>query len=359
MRRVFYLITELDVGGAEKTLYELATRLNRKRYEPIVACLTGRGPVGDWLRKAEIDVIHIDMRSWYDIPAWLRLRKALREFRPHIVHSFLFHANLAGRLATMGLGIERTISAVRVEEPRRAHLWGERLTRGLADTITCVSESARQYTHERAHVPLSKLVVIPNGLDPDRYFMPLVRPPSKWELPEDGPMVGVIGRLSEQKRPLLMLQAAQKVIGHLPDTVFAFAGDGELSERCRAEAQKLGIAKQIRWLGWIEDTRPLLARMDLLALSSAWEGMPNVVLEAMACAKPVIATAVGGCRDLISDGETGHLVPPEDATFLAEKIVALLTDKEKAERLGHAARERIKAYYLVGNMVSANESLYE
>jgi len=147
MRRIFYLITELDIGGAEKALYELATRLDRKRYEPIVACLTGRGPIGEWLSKAGIDVIHIGMRSWCDIPAWLRLRKALREFRPHVLHTFLFHANFAGRLASLGLGIERRISAVRVEEPRRSHLWGERLTRGLVDVVTCVSESARQYTH--------------------------------------------------------------------------------------------------------------------------------------------------------------------------------------------------------------------
>jgi starch synthase (maltosyl-transferring) len=130
MRRVFYLITELDVGGAEKALFELATRLDRRRFEPTVACLTGRGALFGRLREKGIEVIPIDMRGWWDLGAWLRLRAALRANRPHVLHTFLFHANFAGRLAAVGLGIGRKIASIRVEEPRLRHLWLEGLTQG-------------------------------------------------------------------------------------------------------------------------------------------------------------------------------------------------------------------------------------
>jgi glycosyltransferase involved in cell wall biosynthesis len=359
MRRIFYLITELEIGGAEKALFELATRLDRTRFEPTVACLSGRGPIGDRLREKGIEVILIDMRGWWDLGAWLRLRRALRANRPHVLHSFLFHANLVGSLAAVGSGIGMKIASIRVEEPRRRHLWLQCLTQGLTDVFTCVSESARQYTHRRAHVPLHKLVVVPNGVDPSECDLPVLAPPPEWRLPEGAPVVAFVGRLDRQKNPLLLLRAAARVLRDAPETVFAFAGKGPLETRCRAEADRLNISASVRWLGWQSDIRPLLATMDLLALPSCWEGMPNVILEAMACGKPAVATNVGGCAELIVEGETGFLAPPGDEAALAERILRLLRDPALRRRLGAAARERVKREFSLSAMVRGNESLYE
>ena len=359
MRRIFYLITELDVGGAEKSLYELATRLDRQRFEPIVGCLTGRGEIGEWLEKAGVEVTYVDMKSWCDVAGWLRLRKALKVHRPHVLHTFLFHANLAGRLAAIKSSVKRVICSVRVEEPRRSHLWTGRLTRGLVDVVTCVSESAARYTHKHVRVPDEKLVVIHNGIDPTRCDMPVMAPPDRWRLPADGPVIASIGRLDEQKNPFLMLRAARLVAKEIPEAVFAFAGTGPLEADCRAEADRLRLKERVRWLGWVEDTRPLLARMDLLALSSKWEGMPNVVLEAMACRKPVVATAVGGCPEMLGNGETGLLVPAGDAKALAERILQLLRDPDLRERFGRAARARVEQQFSIKAMIEANEGLYE
>ena len=358
MQRIFYLITELDIGGAEKCLYELATRLDRRTFEPVVGCLAGHGVVGQWLDEAGIEVIHINMKSWWDLPAWLRLRKALREQKPHVLHSFLFHANIAGKLAAIGTGIKQVICSVRVEEPRRLHLCLDRLTRGLASVITCVSESSRRYTHEHTGVPLSKLVVIPNGIDPERCDAPVMAVPETWRLPGEAPVVASIGRLDEQKDPVLMLHAAAEVIREMPETVFVFAGTGPLAQACRAKARELGIAEGIRWLGWVEDIRPLLARMNLLALSSKWEGMPNVVLEAMACRKPVVATNVGGSGELIENGENGFLVEPGNAHALAERIIQLLRDRTLRAKLGNSAQARVIEHFSLAQMVEANQHLY-
>ncbi len=359
MRRVFYLITELEIGGAEKALYELVTHLDRKRFEPIVACLAGRGPIFERLKEKGIEVIPIDMRGWWDLRAWLRLRRALRANRPHVLHTFLFHANFVGSLAAVRSPIGRKIASIRVEEPRFRHLGLQCLTQGLIDVFTCVSESARQYTHTRAHVPLKKLVVVPNGVDPSGCDAPVLAPPAEWRLPEGAPVVAFVGRLDRQKNPLLLLRAAARVVPQMPETVFAFAGTGRLERRCKAEADRLGLSGNVRWLGWLSDIRPLLARMDLVALTSSWEGMPNVILEAMACGKPAVATNVGGCPELIVEGETGFLAPLNDESALAEDILRLLRDAALRRRLGTAARRRVEREFSVAAMVEKNELLYE
>jgi len=359
MRRVFYLITELDAGGAEKALYELATRLDRRRFEVMVGCLTGRGAVGEQLLAAGVDVRYFEMRGWWDAAAWLRVREALREFRPHVLHAFLFHANLVSRVAAMGLGVEEVISSVRVEEPRRSHLWLDRLTRRLVDRVTCVSVSTRDYTRRMARIPPEKLVVISNGVDAEQWRVSLMAPPAEWRLPDGAPVVGVIGRLHEQKDPETMLAAAERVVSGVPDAVFAFAGEGPLAERCRATANLRGLDENVRWLGRLSDVRPLLSRIDLLALSARWEGMPNVVLEAMACGKPVVATRAGGTPEIVHDGVTGFLVPVGDADALAARIVELLADAALRERLGKAGLKRVKEHFSIRKMVAANEALYE
>ena len=359
MRRIFYLITELDAGGAEKALCQLATRLDPRKFDPAAGCLTGRGVIGDWLKKAGVPVTHVGMRSWGDIASWARLRRTLKEFRPHVLHTFLFHANLAGRLMAPGLGIERVISSVRVEEPRHWHLCGEALTQGLVDAVTCVSASARRFTHNRARVPMRKLVVIPNGIDADQYDLEGMPVPHEWDIPENVPVVACIGRLSPQKNPLLMLRAAASVVRRVRNVLFVFAGEGPLERTCRSEARKMGLQGNVRWLGWVEDVRPLLARMDLLALSSKWEGMPNVLLEAMAYGKPVVTSNVGGCGELVVQGETGFLFEQGDATTLGERVEELLLDDELCRELGSRGRRRVMERFSLERMVRANEELYE
>jgi len=359
VKRVFYVITELDVGGAEKTLYELVTRLDRRRFDPAVGCLSGRGPIGERLRKAGVRVIHLDFRGWWDLVGLRRLRRAIRRERPHVLHMFLFHAGFAGRLAALGLKVPLKVYSVRVEEPRRRHLLLDRLTRGLVDRVACVSESAAAYVRRRVRFPPEKVVVIPNGVDVQAWRVQLLSAPRAWGIPDGAPVVGVVGRLDAQKDPLTMVEAARIVKESVPEVVFAFAGDGALAARCRRKAARLGVEENIRWLGWLDDPRPLFARMYLLALSSRWEGMPNVVLEAMAAARPVVASAVGGVPELVADGVTGYVVPPGDPRALAERITTLLEDAERRRAMGQAAQDRVLRHFTLERMVRRHEALYD
>jgi starch synthase (maltosyl-transferring) len=359
MRRILYLITELDIGGAEKSLYELATHLDRQKHAPHVACLTGHGEIGEWFEKASIPVEYINMQHSLEIAALRRLRAHIKELRPHVLHSFLFHANLAGRLASIRLKIEKRIAAVRVEEPRRWHLMMDRRTHRLSDIITCVSNSTKEYMRDKAHVPEEKLVVIPNGIDPAQCDMPLMATPAEWKIPEGAPVVASIGRLDDQKDPRMLLRAACAVIREIPSAIFVFAGKGNLLYVCQREAGRLGIGDNVRWIGWIPDVRPLLARMDVLALTSRWEGMPNVVLEAMACRKPVVATRAGGSCELVDDSRTGFLVDIGDETTFAERLLELISAVDRRKRMGMAARARVEQEFSIRVMVEKNVKLYD
>lgn len=357
-RSICYLITELDPGGAEKALFELATRLDRERYAVSVGSLTDEGEVAGRLRDAGVDVFSIGMRHTLCPFAALRLRRELRKRRPQLLHCFLFHANLAGRLVGRWAGVPLIMNSVRVEEQRASHLRLDRMTRGRVDLEVCVSESTRRYTAQHARMPQDKLAVVPNGIDLAR-FDDVPDTPTDWGLDAPGPVIAWVGRLDKQKDPFTFLCAAGRVLRRFPDATFAMAGDGPLREEVEARIEEMGLGERVTLLGRIDDVRPLLKRSSLLALSSVWEGMPNVVLEAMASARPVVSTAVGGAPELVEEGETGFLAPPRHACALADGMARLLGDPDRASAMGRAGRERVEHSFTIDRTVAAWEALYD
>lgn len=351
--KVFYLITELDAGGAEKALFELASRVDRERFAPVVGCLSGRGVFGQRLEEAGVEVVHFDAGRMSVGVVW-RVARELRRRGADVMHSFLFHANMVGRVAARLAGTRRVVCSVRVEEPRRWRLWADRLTQGLMDFETCVSEAALEYTR-RAGVARRKLVAVPNGIDVGNYARPAPAP-AEWGLPANALVVAVVARLDEQKDPLTMLEAF--ALTKSAGAVLAWAGDGPMAAAARHRAAELGLADRVRFLGRLADVRPLLGRADVFALASKWEGMPNCVLEAMASGLPVVATAVGGCRELVEDEVTGLLARPGDASDLAAKLGRLLGDGALRRAMGNAGRLRASERFSVEAMVRANEELY-
>jgi glycosyltransferase involved in cell wall biosynthesis len=289
--------------------------------------------------------------------ALLRLYRQVRRRSPDILHSFLFHANVLGRIAGRLAGVPHVISAVRVAEPRSPHLAWERLTHWLVDAETCVSKHLARYTRQRCGVPEKKLVVIPNGIEIPAHSGG--EPPRELAELAGSELILMIGRLDEQKDPITFVEAAIRLLSIRPNARFALIGSGPLEESVRHRIEKLGLTSRFRMVPWLDDVRPALAMCKVLVVPSRWEGMPNVVLEAMAAAKPVVATSVGGTPELVEHEATGFLVPTGQPDLIAYWVGRLLQSPERASRMGKAGFERARIHFPIENMVDLNQKLYE
>ncbi len=351
-------ITDLDIGGAERALVALATGLDRRRWHPSVACLGPEGALAEPLRAAGIETACLDADRRRPLRAVGRLARSFRRSRPELIQSFLFHANVASRLAAPMAGRPWVIGGLRVAEPRRWHLRLDRLTSRLSAGSVCVSIGVMRHARDRGRISPERLVVIPNGVDP----VPLDRaePADRAAIgvPPDATLALFVGRLHMQKGFPILLNAAEKVVKTDPRWHLVLVGDGpgrDLVSRAVALPEFDG---RLHWLGRRDDVPSLLQAADLLVLPSFWEGMPNVVLEAMAARRAVVATAVEGTEDLVVPGETGWLVPPVDVDALAAALAEAASDRDRLRHFGEAGRARVELFFTPARVVDAYERLW-
>jgi glycosyltransferase involved in cell wall biosynthesis len=356
--KVLFLITELNVGGAERALARLLAGMDRERFEPVVACLYGsQSLVAESIRALEVPVIDLGMSHKWRLDALWRLYRLLRAERPAILHTWLFHANLAGRIVGRLARVPVVISGERTMgmESRWRYLLN-RLTLSLVDRVVCVSERVAAFCVRRVGVAPEKAVVIPNGVDfPDpAVLMDKATARSVVGLPVDGVLVGTVARLDPVKRLDVLLEALRALEG-----VRAFVvGYGPEEQRLKEMAEMMGLGERVRFAGYQQDVWPWLAACDVFALSSDWEGMPNAVLEAMGAGLPVVATAAGGTPDVVVDGVTGLLVPPGDSTALAAALDRLIHAPDLRRAMGAEGRRRVRECFSVQHMVERTQALY-
>ena len=383
MIRILFLITEFDRGGAEKALYDIVGEFDRRRFAPQVACLAGPGYYTDRYRELGVRVHHLGLRlaPGVDAAAFpiavagaaLRLRRLLRTEHIEVLQTFLFHANAVGRLAGALAGTPVVLGAVRTAEPRHTHTLVDGLTFWLTDGEVCVSEHVRQFQARRAGLPAGRLFVVPQGVDAADYPGPAapfgIGPPQAVEqrrqarlslgLPPDRPAFAFVGRLCEAKALPDLLSAFAAVVRADRAPFLAIGGDGPLAGMVRSMISRMALGDSVRLLGWLDDPRTLYAAADCLVLSSTVEGMPRVVLEAMAAGLPVISTDAPGCNELVVNGQTGHLVGRGRPDELADRMRALLADPDRAARMGLAGRACALTSFGLQDMARRYEGLYE
>ncbi len=363
--KIALCITELNAGGAERCLTELAVRIDRHRFDPVVYCLSPRPAKEEAsclpkLRAAGVEVHFLDGRSVWQFPVVARrLRRLFAAHKPQVAQTFLFHANIVGRIAAKRAGVGAVVAGIRVAEHGvRWHLWLDRMTQSLVDRYVCVGRSVADFSAARAGLPPEKLVVIPNGIDLEKYP---ARQPA--DLREFGVAAGrravvFVGRLETQKGVKWLIETAPSWLDRLPDCELLLVGDGPLRTALETSAKTAGIADRIHFAGWRPDVPAILAAAELLVLPSAWEGMPNVVLEAMASRKPVVATDVEGVGELLDSGAEEQTVRYGDSQVLAEKIFRLMNDPQRATEVGLENRRRVEENFGISRMVRTYERLW-
>jgi glycosyltransferase involved in cell wall biosynthesis len=342
--RIAFGITELDPGGAERMLTELVTRLDRSEWEPHVYCLGPEAHFASVLRDRQVPVTCFDACGWRSTPRVLRQwTKALRQFQPEILYGWLFHASLLGRIAGRWAKVRHILSGVRVAERRNSwHGRLDRWTNFMVDLNICVSRGVADFVEQTVGLDPRKTVVIPNAVDPEPFCDALPADLMQFGIPPGSHVLITIGRLEHQKGIDVLLDAAAVVNQRFGDAHYLIVGNGPDRVKLERQAQRLGLTQSVHWAGNRSEVAGLLATSTALVLPSRWEGMPNVVLEAMAAGKPVVATDVEGVRELVRPGLNGWVVAKENPQALADSICQLLNDSSLSLIMGKNSQDIVK-----------------
>ncbi|MDR0391674.1 MAG: glycosyltransferase [Planctomycetaceae bacterium] len=348
--RLAFCITELNVGGAELIMCELAIRLFRRGHCVTVYSLQPR-PVGTscvpQLEAEGIPVKFLDMKNNFSLfSGFLKLRKLLREQSPDILVSFLFHANFLSRIAAYFAGVQHIVSCIRVaERSAKWHLFWDRLTSGFVEKYICVSDSVAEFSRTVGGLPASKISVIHNGIN---------IPPETKKITDN--KIIFVGRLDYQKGVDWLIQTLPLWLAKLDDWEFTIVGDGVFRDKIKSQIDE-SLQKQVKILGWRADAVKLISESKILLLPSRWEGMPKVILQAMSHAKPVVATNVEGVTELLGNLAEQQTCQFGDTEQFAQKILNLANNPELAEKLGQENRERIISKFSIENMIEQYEQL--
>ncbi len=361
--KILHLFVTLQVGGAEDLLASIVTGLDQKKFISEVACLGEAGPVGEELRRQgqTIYSLHLKINRESFLKIVRQVRFLITRSRPHILHTHLYHPNLYGRLAGLGLGLKGVVVSVHNAYTRvKFHrcLWNNVLGR-MTDRILVSSSQVYRDVRRYDRIPAEKILLLPYGIRMAELDLPLDKTAAKSELGISGFCLGTIGRLEEQKGQEFLLAAIPEISRHIPDLQVIIIGDGRLRSKLENQARTLGIQEFVHFLGTRRDLPQLYRAMDIFVLPSLWEGLPLVLLKAMAAGLPVIATRVSGAKDIIADGENGRLIHPRQPEALARAILDLHARPDLWPVWGQQARETVRRTYSLEAMLTRLQLLYE
>lgn len=357
-------ITDLDIGGAEQRFAELALRLDRRDFSPVIYALGPRPAerqrsIAPRLEAAGLDVHCLNARSVVNAPAVTRRFSALlKQQRAEVLLSFLYHANLLGRAAARWAGVPRVACGIRVAERRsRWRLRLDRWTSRWVDAYVAVSESVAAFSRTEGGLPPDRLLVIPNGIDVGRFDQAAPADLTDFGIGPGRKAVTFVGRLDPQKGLYEFISAAPAWLDPLQDYDLLLVGDGPQREELQRLVQQRGLSHRVRFAGWRPDVPAILRSSAMLVLPSLWEGMPNVLLEAMACRLPVVASNVEGVAELLGPQCDAQIALAGDMQGAAAKIVAIASSADLAARLGQSNRQRVESHFSVEGMVEAYSDL--
>lgn len=364
-RKVFFLLDSFNIGGTETQAVELALRLPASEYEITVGCLRAQGPLLERLTGMRVEEFH--PKGGMDTPAGLyqlaRLTVFLRREKYDVVHTHDLWSNLMGVPAARLAGVPAIVSSRRdlshfdwYRGKKRRVL---RRIQNLSGVILANATPIRDALISEDGFAPRQLRVIHNGVDTAK-FQKAKRDRARL-FPEvgDSKLVVLVGNMhSDVKGHPWLIAAAPQVLNEFPDTRFALAGDGEWRAEFERQVADLGLQQNFLFLGRRNDVPDILASCDIAVLPSRAEGLPNAVLEYMAAGLPTVASNVGGNAELIQDGTTGLLVPPEDASALSTALLRLLRNPEWSRQLASSGQRLATESYSFERLIREVDELY-
>jgi starch synthase (maltosyl-transferring) len=361
--RVDFVITELFVGGAERCLTELAIALAQQGDEVRVFSL-GPLPQGqqralvDRLRLAGIPVTSGQASSNRQIVSVYRqLKKWFAESPPQVCQTFMYHANVLGTFAAQSSGVDVRIGGLRVAECRPIRNSIERAAVRRMQHLVCVSRAVGDFATEHLRCDRARLSVIPNGVDVSRFS---TAAPIDWQSigwPADARVTLFLGRLHSQKGIEQLQQQVDRLAPPNSDRRLLLIGDGPLRASLERWVATVG-ASRVQLLPWQSDIAPWIRGSRLLVLPSRYEGMPNVVLEAMAAARPVVCSHVEGVDELLADSTQEQSFPAGDSDAMQKLAERFLSDESLSDATGRENQSRVRRDFSIPAMVDAYRRLY-
>ena len=357
---VAFVITELEPGGAERCLVRLALGLNRLGHCVNVISLareprSGRDELILELRANGIEPHFLGLTNYFEFfRAKRRLSILLNKICPDIVQSFLFHANiLCSKVKRRDCF--KLIAGLRVSEPRRLRQWLMRYQRSAFHRTICVSDDVSLYAQRRLRFPLKDLTVIPNGIDLKRFNSIKPAEPRDLNFDTTPPLLTFIGRVHMQKGVDLIIANAKSILQACPKHHIAIVGDGPTKKHMQRSIHASGLAQRVHFYGYREDAAAILKVSQLLLFPSRWEGMPNVVIEAMAAKKPIVACPADGVKTLLSH-EPSQIVDPDE---WPSTVIDFALDNSRCREIGDANYGVVVEQFQLSQMINQYENLYQ
>jgi glycosyltransferase involved in cell wall biosynthesis len=375
--RVLRVIARLNIGGPALHATLLTERLDPSRYDSLLVTGVESAAEGNYLalhgrsleRVMVLPALGRQIRGASDLAALVALTRLMRRLRPHIVHTHTAKAGMLGRVAALLARVPVIVHTYHGHVFRgyfsaattRLFVGIERWLARRTDRLVTVGEVVRAELLQLGIGTPERLVVIPLGLDLDRFLdCEAVRGRLRAELGIGGgvPLIGIVARLVPIKAHEVFLDAAARLGQERPEARFVVVGDGERRAELEALAARRGPPGRVHFLGWRRDLDGIYADLDVVVLTSRNEGLPVSLIEAMAAARPVVATRVGGVPDLVEDTVSGCLVPEGNAGAVAAALRALLADPERRQVMGAAGRKRVAGAFGADRLLADVDRLY-
>jgi glycosyltransferase involved in cell wall biosynthesis len=365
-KKILFVIDNIEFGGGERVFLQLVTGL-RDQFQVFVASMPG-GTFHEGLNNLGLSMFPVDMTRQFTWKPIRQLKNIIKKEKIDLLHSQGTRADFFTRVAGKLSSVPHIICTVTMPVegfdvgPVRKGIYrlADRLSERYVDHFIVVSDHLRNTLIESHGLSPESVTRIYNGIELDRYH-PHTKPVNlrdQWNIPQDVPLIGAVGRMVWQKGLKYLIQAIPVILQVNPEVRFLFVGEGPLRPDLESLAHQLNIQDRIAFIGFRSDIEQILSAIDILVIPSLLEGFPMITLEGMAMSKSIVATKIQGIVEQISHEEEGLLVPSQTPEQLAVAVLRLIQDKEFSYRIGANAKKKVETCFSAQQMVRETEKVY-